>query len=96
MSLSLCLVLNSVTTSTSTISININFILVLNGINFKNWKENVLSVLDCMDLNLSLWEERLVPLNEESSFGEKLNFENRDSFQLHESYDRETFHSGSF
>ena len=31
---------------------NINYIIILNGSNFKDWKENILIVLDCMDLDL--------------------------------------------
>ena len=49
-------VLDSVT-SASTISANINSIPVLNGTNFKNWKENVMIVLGCMDLDLVLREK---------------------------------------
>ena len=50
-------VLDSVTTSASTITANINSIPVLNGTNFKNWKENVMIVLGCMNLDLTFWEE---------------------------------------
>ena len=36
------------------ISANLNSIPILNGTNFKNWKENVLIVIGCMDLDLAL------------------------------------------
>lgn len=37
---------------------HINFIHMLSGMNFKSWKEFVEIVLGCMDLDLSLREER--------------------------------------
>ena len=40
--------------STANISANINSIPMLNGTNFKSWKENVLIVLRVMDLDLAL------------------------------------------
>ncbi|CAH1433895.1 unnamed protein product [Lactuca virosa] len=36
------------------ISSNLNHIPVLNGTNFKEWKENIMLVLGCMDLDLAL------------------------------------------
>ena len=75
MSLLFCFVLDLVTASTLTISTNINSIPVLNGTNFKNWKENVMIVLDCMDLDLTFPEERHAPLNDKSSTDDKVNME---------------------
>ena len=40
--------------SIAIVSPNINFILILNRTKFKDWKENVLIVLCCMDLDLAL------------------------------------------
>ena len=40
--------------SASSISANVNNILVLNGTNFKKWKEHVIIVLGCMDLDYAL------------------------------------------
>ena len=40
--------------STSYIFANVNNILVLNGTNFKKWKEHVMIVLGCMDLDYAL------------------------------------------
>nr|KAJ0196546.1 hypothetical protein LSAT_V11C700361840 [Lactuca sativa] len=40
------------------ISSNLNHIPVLNGTNFKEWKENIMLVLGCMDLDLALWIEQ--------------------------------------
>ena len=42
--------------STSFISANVNNILVLNDTNFKKWKEHVMIVLGCMDLDYALRE----------------------------------------
>lgn len=36
----------------------VNFIHMLSGMNFKSWKESVEIILVCMDLDLSLREER--------------------------------------
>ncbi|PIN11313.1 hypothetical protein CDL12_16094 [Handroanthus impetiginosus] len=44
--------------SSSTISTNVNSILMLSGTNFKDWKENVLTIISCMDLDLVLQTER--------------------------------------
>nr|CAN61880.1 hypothetical protein VITISV_018026 [Vitis vinifera] len=42
----------------SSISANVNNIPVLNGTNFKKWKEHVIIVLGCMDLDFALRENR--------------------------------------
>jgi hypothetical protein len=65
----------SVTTSAANITANINSIPVLNGTNFKSWKENILLVLGCMDLDYALRKEQPAPLTDESSTDEKVNFE---------------------
>ncbi|KAJ9685052.1 hypothetical protein PVL29_017183 [Vitis rotundifolia] len=44
--------------STSSISANVNNIPVLKGTNFKKWKEHVIIVLGCMDLDYALREDR--------------------------------------
>ena len=44
--------------STSFISANVNNIPVLNGTNFKKWKEHVIIVLRCMDLDYALRVDR--------------------------------------
>ena len=44
--------------STFSISANVNNISVLNGTNFKKWKEHVIIVLGCMDLDFALREDR--------------------------------------
>ena len=48
--------------STFSISANVNNISVLNGTNFKKWKEHVIIVLGCMDLDYALREDRLADL----------------------------------
>ena len=68
-------VLDSVTIFASTITANINFIHVLNDTNFMNWKENVMIVFGCMDLDLALREERLTSLNDNSTADEKASME---------------------
>ncbi|XP_057958401.1 uncharacterized protein LOC131151166 [Malania oleifera] len=60
-------VLHSVTTSAATISANINSIMMLNGSNFKNWKESVMIVLDCMDMDFALRIERPPALTDTST-----------------------------
>ena len=42
----------------ATIFANLNSVAVLNGTNFKDYKENVVIVLDCMDLDLALRIEK--------------------------------------
>ncbi|KAL2516950.1 hypothetical protein Adt_13197 [Abeliophyllum distichum] len=59
----------------STISANINSIPMLNGSNFKDWKENVLIVLGCMDLDLALRIEKPTSLTDASSPDDRRNFE---------------------
>ena len=44
--------------SASSIVTNVNNIPVLNGTNFKKWKERVIIVLKCMDLDYALREDR--------------------------------------
>ncbi|CAM8892711.1 unnamed protein product [Rhodiola kirilowii] len=40
--------------SASSATVNISNVLILNGTNFKDWKENIMIVLRCMDLDLTL------------------------------------------
>ena len=53
--------------SASSISTNVNNIPVLNGTNFKKWKERVMIVLGCMDLDYALREDRLANLTNAST-----------------------------
>ncbi|KAL5861220.1 hypothetical protein ACOSQ3_002530 [Xanthoceras sorbifolium] len=64
--------------SAATISANLNSIPMLNGTNFKNWKENVLIVLGCIDIDLALRIEQPPSLTDESSTEERKNFEKWD------------------
>ena len=61
------LVLCLVPGSAANISANINSIPMLNGTNFKSWKENVLIVLEVMDLDLALRVDQLDSLTREST-----------------------------
>ena len=54
----LFLILYSTLANTVNLSAQVNGILMLNGSNFKIWKENVEIVLDCMELDLALRMER--------------------------------------
>ena len=73
-----CLFFVLFTASVSTISANINSIPVLNGTNFKDWKENIEIVLGCMDLDLALRIEQPASLTDASSPDDKRNFEKWD------------------
>ncbi|RVX10784.1 hypothetical protein CK203_018368 [Vitis vinifera] len=53
--------------SASSISANVNNIPMLNGTNFKKWKEHVIIVLGCMDLDYALKEDRLLDLTSAST-----------------------------
>lgn len=59
----------------STISANMNSIPILNGTNFKEWKENVLITLGCMDLDLAIREEAPIALTDASTSGERKYYE---------------------
>ena len=48
---------------------------MLNGTNFKSWKENVLIVLGFMDLDLALRVDQLDPLTHESISDQKREIE---------------------
>ena len=45
-------------TLATNVSVQISSILMLNGSNFKVWKDTVEIVLDCMDLDIALREEK--------------------------------------
>ena len=48
---------------------------MLNGTNFKNWKENVMIILECMDLDLALRTEQLPTFESDSSVEDKKAYE---------------------
>ena len=60
------------------VSANINFIPILNGTNFKDWKNNVLIFFGCMDLDLALRIEQPPPLITDSFTEAKKEFERWD------------------
>ncbi|KAI9182811.1 hypothetical protein LWI28_029111 [Acer negundo] len=64
--------------SVSIISANINSIPMLNGTNFKDWKENIEIVLGCMDLDLALRSEQPASFTDASSPDDMKNFEKWD------------------
>ncbi|XP_060974782.1 uncharacterized protein LOC133039825 [Cannabis sativa] len=53
--------------SVASVSANLNSVPVLNGNNFKDWKENIFIVLRCMDLDLALRMDRPAPLTDTST-----------------------------
>ena len=65
----------SANTFAAIVSANINSISILNGTNFKNWKENVLIILGCMDLDLTLRIDQPPPLTTDSYVEAKKKFE---------------------
>jgi len=52
-----------------------NNIPVFNGTNFKKWKEHIMIVLGCMDLNCLLWFDRPTDLNEISTNEQNIVYE---------------------
>ncbi|KAL9659098.1 hypothetical protein QQ045_012121 [Rhodiola kirilowii] len=44
--------------SATSVAANLNKILMLNGTNFKDWKENITILLGCMDHDLALREPK--------------------------------------
>src|SRR5436189_2244746 len=60
---------------TGLISANANNIPILNGANFKDWKENMLIVLGCMDLDLALRTEQPPSLTPASTPDQRKDFE---------------------
>ncbi|KAK6137862.1 hypothetical protein DH2020_028390 [Rehmannia glutinosa] len=61
--------------SATSISANTNNIPMFNGSNFKDWKENILIILGCMDLDYALRVDQPPFLTDASSAEEKRNFE---------------------
>ncbi|XP_034695644.1 uncharacterized protein LOC117921794 [Vitis riparia] len=68
--------------STSSISANVNNILVLNGTNFKKWKDHFIIVLGFMDLDYALREDCLTDLTGASTAMEKWEQSNRMSLMI--------------
>ncbi|CAH9124920.1 unnamed protein product [Cuscuta epithymum] len=62
----------------SSISANLNSIPVLNGTNFKEWKENILITLGCMDLDLALRVGQPASLTDGSTQDERRYYEKWD------------------
>lgn len=65
---------------------------MLNVNNFKEWKENILIVLGCMDINLAVSTEQLIPLNDKISL-RKIETLRMGTFKLFESNDHEAWDS---
>ena len=84
----MCLIVSFIImNSTSSISANVNNIPMLNGTNFKKWKEHIIIVLRCMDLDYALKENRPLDLTsantaEQRSTMEKWEQSNRMSLMI--------------
>ena len=61
--------------STSSISANANNIPVFNGTNFKKWKEHIIIVLRCMDLDYALREDCPLDLTSVSTAEQRFTIE---------------------
>ena len=88
-----------VNASAANITANMNSIPVLNDTNFKSWKENVLLVLGCMDVDYAIRKEQPASLTDASSNTDKLNFEkwersNRLSLMMIRRSNSEAFRGG--
>ena len=59
----------------ASISANLNSVPNPNGTNFKDWKENVLIVLGCMNLDIALMTEQLAALTDKNSADKKRDFD---------------------
>ena len=70
---SYCFILDLV--NASSISTNVNNILVLNDTNSKKWKEYIMIVLGCMDLDYVTWVEQPLVLTIESTTDQRANYE---------------------
>lgn len=68
----------SLSVNFSSISANMNSIPILNGTNFKEWKENVQITLGCMDLDLALRVEQPASLTDASTPDDKKYYEKWD------------------
>ena len=61
--------------STSSIYVNVNNIPVLNDTNFKKWKEHVIIMLGCMDLDYALREDHPPDLTSASTVEQRFAME---------------------
>ena len=71
----------------ATVFANLNYVSVFNGTNFKDWKENVVIVFGCIDLNLTLKIKQspsptYSSSSEENKFYEKWKRSNRLSLMI--------------
>ena len=71
----ICLLFFVSVTTPENISANINSIPLLNGSNFKSWKENLLIVLGVMDLDLAIRTEAPPALTDKSTSDDKREME---------------------
>lgn len=61
-------------TTIASTSTNMNKIQALNGINFKDWNENMRSVLGCMDLDITLGTEQPPSSMNSSTYKQRKNY----------------------
>ena len=82
--------------STSSISTNVNNIPMLNDTNFKKWKEHIIIMIGCMDLDYALRENRPPDLTSASTAEQRVVVEKWERIQSYESNDNETLNSKSY
>ena len=82
--------------STSSISTNVNNIPMLNDTNFKKWKEHIIIMIGCMDLDYALRENRPPDLTSASTAEQRVVVEKWERIQSYESNDNETLNSQSY
>ena len=90
------LIVSFIIISASSISANVNNIPVLNGTNFKKWKEHVIIVLGCMDLDFALREDRPLDLTSAQHCWAKVYYEKMRAIQSHESNNYEALNSRNY
>jgi len=61
--------------SVASVSANVNSVPILNGTNFKDWKENIEIIIGCMDLDLALRTEEPPTSTAESTTEERRDHE---------------------
>lgn len=65
-------------TKVATIYANISSVSIHNETNFKDWKENILIVLGCMDLDIAIRTEQPIALTDSSSSDQRSRYEKWD------------------
>jgi len=80
-------------TSVANVSVQVSSIPMLNGTNFKVWRDTVEIVLSCMDLDIALRQDKPIAIEENGNDAkiEKWERSNRMSVMIMKCYILETF-----